>query len=392
MRPLEGIKVLDLSRVLAGPTASMILADLGADVIKVERPGKGDETRTWGPPFKGGESAYYMSCNRNKKSITLDLKKGREILNMLIKGSDVIILNFLPSTLSKLKLTYEDVKKVKGDIIWASITGFGLTGPLSGEPGYDVLIQGLSGFMSITGEREGPPMKVGVAICDIFTALYTVIAIMAALRKREITGEGAMIDNSLLECSMASLANVAANFLIGGKVPQRYGNQHPNIVPYQAFLAKDDYFILAVGNDLQFKRLCEVIGRPELSSDSRFKTNPDRLKNRDLLIGILENIFREKPRDYWVSKLKKANIPVGPVRNVKEAFTDPHINERGFLQNVKHPTAEKITLFKNPIHMDGKTFDIYMHPPLMGEHTEEILNELGFSREDIINLREEGVI
>lgn len=383
---------MDLSRVLAGPTASMILADLGADVIKVERPNIGDETRRWGPPFKGGESAYYMSCNRNKRSMTLNLKTGRQILQRLIKQSDVVLLNFLPDTLKKLKLTYEDIKSIKKDIIWASITGFGLSGPLSGEPGYDVLIQGLSGFMSITGEPNGPPMKVGVAICDIFTALYTVIAILAALRKRDLTGEGAMIDNSLLECSMASLANVAANFLIGGVVPGRYGNQHPNIVPYQAFLAKDDYFIVAVGNDEQFKRLCKVIRREDLADDIRFKTNPDRLKNRDILIPILEKIFREKPRDYWISELKKANIPAGPVRNVKEAFTDSYVYEREFLQEISHPTGGKITLFKNPIHMDGNTFEIYRHPPLLGEHTEEILKELGFSDSDIENFKEEKVI
>ncbi len=392
MKPLKGLRVLDLSRVLAGPTASMILADLGADVIKVERPNIGDETRRWGPPFKGGESAYYMSCNRNKRSMTLNLKTGRQILQRLIKQSDVVLLNFLPDTLKKLKLTYEDIKSIKKDIIWASITGFGLSGPLSGEPGYDVLIQGLSGFMSITGEPNGPPMKVGVAICDIFTALYTVIAILAALRKRDLTGEGAMIDNSLLECSMASLANVAANFLIGGVVPGRYGNQHPNIVPYQAFLAKDDYFIVAVGNDEQFKRLCKVIRREDLADDIRFKTNPDRLKNRDILIPILEKIFREKPRDYWISELKKANIPAGPVRNVKEAFTDSYVYEREFLQEISHPTGGKITLFKNPIHMDGNTFEIYRHPPLLGEHTEEILKELGFSDSDIENFKEEKVI
>ncbi len=392
MKPLTGIRVLDLSRVLAGPTASMILADLGASVIKVERPHTGDETRTWGPPFKGGESAYYMSCNRNKRSMTLNLKTGRKILTRLVEKSDVVIVNFLPQTLEKLKLTYEEMKKIKNDIIWASITGFGIESSLANEPGYDVLIQGLSGFMSITGEPDGPPMKVGVAICDIFTALYTVIAILAALRKRELTGEGAMIDNSLLECSMASLANVAANFLIGGIVPRRYGNQHPNIVPYQAFLAKDDYFIVAVGNDEQFKRLCKVIHRKDLAEDERFKTNPKRLKNRDLLIPVLEKIFREKPRDYWIRELKKNNIPAGPVRNVKEAFSDPYVYERNFLQDIQHPTAGKITLFKNPIHIDGNTFEIYRHPPLLGEHTQEILKELGFSEKEIEHFKRANII
>lgn len=392
MKPLSGIKVIDLSRVLAGPTASMILGDLGAEVIKIEQPEKGDETRAWGPPFAGGESAYYLSCNRNKKSMTLNIKKGYHILEKLIEKSDVVLLNFLPETLKKLKLTYEDIKKIKPDIIWASITGFGIESSKSNEPGYDVLIQGLSGFMSITGERDGPPMKVGVAICDIFTALYTVIAILAALRRRDITGEGAKIDNSLLECSMASLANVAANYLIGGIVPKRYGNQHPNIVPYQAFKAKDDYFIVGVGNDKQFKRLCKVIGMPELAEDERFKTNPKRLENRDILIPILEKIFLTKKRDHWIKLLKEAHIPTGPVRNVKEAFTDPYVKERDFAQDVPHPTAGKIKLFKNPIHLDGKTFPIYMHPPLLGEHTIEILKELGYKDDDITNLRKNKII
>ncbi len=392
MKPLSGIRVLDLSRVLAGPTASMILADLGADVIKVERPKKGDETRYWGPPFRGGESAYYMSCNRNKRSITLDLKRGYDILVKLIERSDVLILNFLPETLRKLKLEYEDVRSIKSDIIWASITGFGLDSFRNNEPGYDVLIQGLSGFMSITGEKDGPPMKVGVAICDIFTALYTVIAILSALRRRDITKKGAKIDNSLLECSMASLANVAANYLIGGQIPQRYGNQHPNIVPYQAFKAKDDYFIVAVGNDEQFKRLCEVIGKPELAEDPRFKTNPERLKHREILIPILEKTFAEKERDYWITTLKKASIPAGPVRNVKEAFEDHYVIERHFVEEISHPTAGKIRLFTNPIHMDGKTFPIYRHPPLLGEHTEEILKEIGYNQLEIENLRKNGII
>ncbi len=392
MKPLDGIKVLDLSRVLAGPTASMILADLGADVIKVEQPGKGDETRQWGPPFRGGESAYYMSCNRNKRSITLDIKKGYDILMKLVEKSDVMILNFLPRTLRKLKLTYEDIKMVKPDIIWASITGFGLDCSKNNEPGYDALIQGLSGFMSITGEKDGPPMKVGVAICDIFTALYTVIAILSALRRRDITKEGARIDNSLLECSMASLANVATNYLIGDIVPQRYGNQHPNIVPYQAFKAKDDYFIVAVGNDDQFKRLCKVIGKPELAEDNRFKTNPERLKHRGILIPILAKIFAEKERDYWINLLKSENIPSGPVRNVKEAFDDPYVKERHFIEEILHPTAKRIKLFRNPIHMDKDTFPIYRHPPLLGEHTEEVLKELGYSNMDIQTFKKRGII
>ncbi|MEO0236518.1 MAG: CoA transferase, partial [candidate division WOR-3 bacterium] len=344
MKPLEGIKVLDLSRVLAGPTVGMILGDLGADVIKVEKPGEGDETRGWGPPFAGGESAYYMCANKNKRSITLNLKspEGREILEKLIKRSDVVILNFLPDVLQNLKLTYEDIKRIKEDIIWASITGFGLTGPKSTKPGYDVLIQGISGLMSITGEPDGEPMKVGVAICDVLTALYTVIAVEAALIRRKITGQGAMIDNSLLEASIASLVNVANNYLIGGIIPKRYGNAHPNIVPYQVFRASDDYIIIGVGNEEQWKRFCKVIEREDLLTDPRFETNAKRLENRDILIPIIEDIIKQKPAEYWLTRLDEAHIPAGPINTVDKAINDEQVRSRNFIQEIDHPTAGKI--------------------------------------------------
>ncbi|MEO0271873.1 MAG: CoA transferase [candidate division WOR-3 bacterium] len=394
MKPLEGIKVLDLSRVLAGPTAGMILGDLGADVIKVEKPGEGDETRGWGPPFAGGESAYYMCANKNKRSITLNLKspEGREILEKLIKRSDVVILNFLPDVLQNLKLTYEDIKRIKEDIIWASITGFGLTGPKSTKPGYDVLIQGISGLMSITGEPDGEPMKVGVAICDVLTALYTVIAVEAALIRRKITGQGAMIDNSLLEASIASLVNVANNYLIGGIIPKRYGNAHPNIVPYQVFRASDDYIIIGVGNEEQWKRFCKVIEREDLLTDPRFETNAKRLENRDILIPIIEDIIKQKPAEYWLTRLDEAHIPAGPINTVDKAINDEQVRARNFIQEIDHPTAGKIKLMKNPIHFGDIDLDIYRHPPLLGEHTEEILLELGYNHEEIKNLKTKGVI
>ncbi|MEO0242477.1 MAG: CoA transferase [candidate division WOR-3 bacterium] len=394
MKPLEGIKVLDLSRVLAGPTVGMILGDLGADVIKVEKPGEGDETRGWGPPFAGGESAYYMCANKNKRSITLNLKspEGREILEKLIKRSDVVILNFLPDVLQNLKLTYEDIKRIKEDIIWASITGFGLTGPKSTKPGYDVLIQGISGLMSITGEPDGEPMKVGVAICDVLTALYTVIAVEAALIRRKITGQGAMIDNSLLEASIASLVNVANNYLIGGIIPKRYGNAHPNIVPYQVFRASDDYIIIGVGNEEQWKRFCKVIEREDLLTDPRFETNAKRLENRDILIPIIEDIIKQKPAEYWLTRLDEAHIPAGPINTVDKAINDEQVRARNFIQEIDHPTAGKIKLMKNPIHFGDIDLDIYRHPPLLGEHTEEILLELGYNNEEIKNLKAKGII
>ncbi|MGB9823728.1 MAG: CaiB/BaiF CoA transferase family protein [Candidatus Hydrothermia bacterium] len=394
MKPLEGVKVLDLSRVLAGPTAGMILGDLGADVIKVEKPGEGDETRGWGPPFAGGESAYYMCANKNKRSITLNLKspEGREILEKLIKRSDVVLLNFLPDVLEKLRLTYQDVKNIKEDIIWASITGFGLTGPKASKPGYDVLIQGISGLMSITGEPDGEPMKVGVAICDVLTALYTVIAVEAALIRRSITGQGAMIDNSLLEASIASLVNVANNYLIGGIIPKRYGNAHPNIVPYQVFKASDGYIIIGVGNEEQWKRFCKVLEREDLATDPRFETNAKRLENRNILIPIIEEIIKQKPSDYWLKKLDEAHIPAGPINTVDRAINDEQVKARNFIQEINHPTAGRIKLMKNPIHFGDIDLDIYRHPPLLGEHTEEILTELGYSKDDIKVLREKGVI
>jgi formyl-CoA transferase len=394
VKPLEGVKVLDLSRVLAGPTAGMILGDLGADVIKVEKPGEGDETRGWGPPFAGGESAYYMCANKNKRSITLNLKspEGREILEKLIKRSDVVLLNFLPNVLENLRLRYEDVKNIKEDIIWASITGFGLTGPKASKPGYDVLIQGISGLMSITGEPDGEPMKVGVAICDVLTALYTVIAVEAALIRRSITGQGAMIDNSLLEASIASLVNVANNYLIGGIIPKRYGNAHPNIVPYQVFKASDGFIIIGVGNEEQWKRFCKVLEREDLATDPRFETNAKRLENRNILIPIIEEIIKQKPSDYWLKKLDEAHIPAGPINTVDRAINDEQVKARNFIQEINHPTAGRIKLMKNPIHFGDIDLDIYRHPPLLGEHTEEILTELGYSKDDIKVLREKGVI
>jgi formyl-CoA transferase len=394
MKPLEGVKVLDLSRVLAGPTVGMILGDLGADVIKVERPGVGDETRGWGPPFAGGESAYYMCANKNKRGMTLDLKSeaGREILEKLIKRSDVMILNFLPDVLESLHLTYEEIRKIKPDIIWASITGFGLTGPKATKPGYDVLIQGISGLMSITGEPDGEPMKVGVAICDVLTALYTVIAIEAALIRRSQTGEGAMIDNSLLESTIASLVNVANNYLIGGIIPKRYGNAHPNIVPYQVFKASDDYIIIGVGNEEQWKRFCKVIEREDLATDPRFETNAKRLENRHILIPIIEGIISKRESKYWLEKLDEARIPAGPINTVDKAINDEQVVYRKFIQEIDHPTAGRIRLMKNPIHFGDIELDIYRHPPLLGEHTKEILLELGYTEEDYLRFREMGVV
>lgn len=389
---LKGIRVLDLSRVLAGPLATSILADLGADVIKVERPGTGDETRGWGPPFAGGESAYYMSANRGKRSITLDLIRGKQILKRLVERSDVVFLNFLPDTAEKLGVSYEKLRQIKEDIIWVCISGFGLDGPLSNKPGYDILVQAMSGLMSITGERDRPPVKVGVAIADVLTAYTAVYATLAALLRREKEGVGAKIDLSLLETTMFSLVNVAYNYLIGGIIPQRYGNQHPNIVPYQLFETSDGYIIVGVGNEQQWKRFCNAIDMPQLAEDPRFNTNAERLKNREKLIPMLEKVFKKLPSKEWIARLEESEIPCSEVLTVDRAFQLPHIKERNFLQEIDHPTAGKIKVTRNPIVADGDRPYVKRHPPLLGEHTEEILQELGFSKEEIEEFRRSGIV
>ena len=393
---LSGVRVLDLSCVLAGPYCSMILGDLGADVIKVERPGIGDETRHWGPPFAApGESAYFLCVNRNKRSITIDLKKaaGIEIVKSLARKSDVLLENFTPGTMEGLKIGYEDIRAISPGIIYCSITGFGPDGPYSNRAGYDLAVSAFGGLMGITGEPDSPPVKVGVAITDVTTGISAQGAICAALYAREKTGLGQRIDLSLLETQVAALVNMASSYLISGEIPKRWGTAHETIVPYQGFETQDKYVIVAVGNDQLWVRFCRVLGKPELSQDARFKTNPLRVKNRKECIGILAPIMKTRPRDEWVKLLNGEAIPCAPINTMDGVFSDPQVIHRNMLLEVDHPKAGKIKLVGVPVKYSQAKAVVRRPPPVLGEHTREILNEvLGYDQARIEDLESSGVI
>ncbi|MDI3328006.1 MAG: CoA transferase [Alicyclobacillaceae bacterium] len=393
-QPLSGVRILDLSRVLAGPFCTMILGDLGADVVKVEAPRGGDETRAWGPPFAGKVSAYYLCANRNKRSIAVDLKtpEGREIVRRLAAASDVVIENFRPGKAEELGVGYAQLKAIRPDLVYCSISGFGQTGPYRHLPGYDFVVQAMSGLMSITGEADGPPVKVGVAVADVFTGLFAAVGILSALRVKERTGVGQHIDLALMDAQIAALVNVASNYLVGGRVPGRYGNQHPNIVPYQTFEAADGEMAVAVGNDRQFRRLCEVLGRPELAEDPRFATNDRRVENREVLIPLLQERFREKDRKAWMAALAEHEIPCGPIQTLDQVFADPQVQARELVRTLVHPTAGEVPVVFNPIKLSETPAQIRRHPPELGEHTEEVLLELGFIPEQIRDWEAAGII
>ncbi len=383
MQPLQGIRVLDLSRVLAGPYCTMVLGDLGADVIKVEPP-EGDETRGWGPPFAGGESAYYLCVNRNKRGMVVDLKtdEGKKILRELALQSDVFVENFRPDILKKFGLDYETLHELNPKLIYCSITGFGQTGSMKDKPGYDFMIQALGGLMSITGEPDGEPMKTGVAVVDLFAGQNAIIAILAALQARTLTGRGQHLDISLFDSQLGWLANVASNYLISGKLPKRHGNAHPNIVPYQSFQASDGWFAIAVGNDKQFEALCTVIGRSEWGSNSRFAKNSGRVENRDELIPLLKSIFLTRSVSEWLALLDQAQIPCGPINNFEQVFSMPTLNEREMLVRMNHPTIGELPLVGSPLKMSDTPVEYRLPPPLMGEHTEEVLRELRYGDDE----------
>jgi len=376
MQPLNGIRVLDLSRVLAGPYCTMVLGDLGADVIKVESP-QGDETRSWGPPFAEGESAYYLCVNRNKRSIVVDIKtaEGRDILYRLIQRSDILVENFRPGSLARFSLDFESASALNPNLIYCSITGFGQMGPLRDKPGYDFMIQAMGGLMSFTGEPDGEPMKVGVAVADLFAGQNATIAILAALQARTQTGKGQHIDISLFDSQLGMLANVASNYLISGNLPNRYGNAHANIVPYQSFQASDGWFVIAVGNDAQFATMCKLIGENELVNDLRFATNSARVQNRDALISILKPIFLTKTVNEWLSLISD-EFPCGPINNLEQTFSMSQVESREMLIHMEHPTIGELPLVGSPLKFSDMQVEYKLPPPRLGEHTEEVQKEL----------------
>lgn len=387
--PLQDIRVLDLSRVLAGPYCSMILGDLGAEVIKIEAPGGSDDTRNWGPPFQEGVSAYYLCANRNKQSLTLNLKteKGQEILKKLVAQSDVILHNFKTGTMERLGLDYETLQDINPGIIYCSITGFGESGPYKNLPGYDFIIQAMSGFMSITGDETSGPQKVGVAITDVLTGLYASIGIQGALMERVHSGTGQKLDLSLYDSAVSSLINIGSNYLMSGEVPERLGNQHANIVPYQVFQSKDGEMVVAVGNDRQFQSLCEIIGKPELAKDQRFQTNPDRVKNRSLLVPILQEELQKETTYIWKLKCQKAGVPFGPIHTIQELTKDPQLRARDMFITAEHPKAGTINMIGSPLKFSKTPVNINHYPPEPGEHTDELLQRIGYTKEEIETLR-----
>jgi len=402
MQPVGDIRVLDLSRALAGPFCTMMLGDLGADVIKVELPKLGDESRGWGPPFVGkptesypGESAYYLAINRSKRSLTVNLKgpEGKEIIRRLAAISDVLVENFRTGTLDKMGLGYEQLKTLNPRLIYCSITGYGRTGPYAERPGYDFVMQAEGGIMGMTGPVEGPPYRVGISIVDITTGMFAATAILAALRARDISNEGQQIDLSLLDSSATILANVASNYLVGGVEPRRMGNAHFNIAPYEVFQARDRWFVLGAANARQWEMLCEVVGRPELKSDSRFATNQDRVANRTLLQAALNEAFATRDAIEWVERLQEAGIPSGLINSIADVFNHPQAETRQLKIEIEHPTAGLLGFPGYPYKLSKTPAQAQRPPPLLGEHTEEVLTELlGYSAEDLARLREIGAI
>jgi crotonobetainyl-CoA:carnitine CoA-transferase CaiB-like acyl-CoA transferase len=403
--PLSHVKVLDLSRILAGPWAGQVLADLGADVIKVERPGAGDDTRSWGPPFlkdRSGaetkEAGYYLSVNRGKRSVTLSIDKpeGQRIVRALAARADIVLENYKVGTLARFGLGYEDLKAVNPKLIYCSVTGFGQTGPRRDQAAYDFMIQAMGGMMSVTGERDdkpgGGPQKVGIPIVDLMTGMYAAVAVLAALARREVSGAGEYIDIGMLDVQVATLANQAMNFLVSGKAPRRTGNAHPNIQPQDVFACRDGQIALAVGNDGQFAKLCEVLGQPALAQDERFAKNASRVRNLAVLHPLVAGLLKERDRSHWVAALDAAGVPAGPINAIPEVFEDRQVKHRRMLVEVPHPLSGTVPQVASPMRFTAAPLVHDRAPPLLGEHTVEILREIGIGDVEIEQLRESRVV
>jgi formyl-CoA transferase len=392
---LTGYRVLDLSRILAGPYCTMILGDQGAEVIKVERPGTGDDTRTWGPPFSGGESAYYLCCNRNKKSIVIDLNQpaGVELVKELAKISDVLVENFTPGLTRRFGLDFETIHELNPRLVYASITAYGQDGPYKQRPGYDMVLSAVGGLMWITGEKNGNPCKVGVAITDVLTGVYASSAITSALLYRERSGKGQYLDISLLDVQVAGLANIASNYLVAGKEATRWGTAHESIVPYQVFNTQDRPIAIAVANQKLWVNFCEATGKKEWLKDPRFESNPRRVENRKMLLPLIDELLAKKTCDEWMEILVAAAIPCGPVNNMQHLFADPQIKHRNMIAEIPHPTIGTLRLAGIPIKYSETPSSVRLHPPLLGEHTDSVLTEiLGYSPDKIKSLKAQGAI
>ena len=389
---LQGLLVLDLTRILSGPFATMTLADLGADVVKVEQPGQGDDTRQWGPPFQGEEAAYFLAVNRNKRSLAVDLKSAEGILAVreLALTADVLVENFRPGTAERLGLGYEELSKANPGLIYASISGYGQTGPDSERAGYDAIAQARSGIMSVTGEADGPPVRVGVSSADLVAGMWATIGILAALHEKQRSGLGQWVDISLLDGSVSWLTYVSSGYFASGEIPKRYGSAHPTIAPYQAFPTADGFVMVAVGNDGLWRRFASALERDDLVADERFATNPSRVANRDILIPLIEQSMIGRTTSDWVRLLDQAGVPVGPIQTVDEALSDPQVIARGMVAELQHPTAGTLRVVGCPIRLTRTPATVRTAPPLLGQHTNDILAGLGFSGGRIASMREAG--
>jgi crotonobetainyl-CoA:carnitine CoA-transferase CaiB-like acyl-CoA transferase len=402
MQPLEGIRVLDITRALAGPYCTMMLGDLGADVIKVERPEIGDETRGWGPPFVGkpygpypGESAYFIATNRNKRSVTVNIRteEGQEIVRRLAGISDILVENYRTGDLDKLGLGYPDLHRLYPKLIYCSVSGYGRTGPFANRPGYDAILQAEGGMMSVTGPVEGPPSRVGIPIIDITSGMFASTAILSALHAREKTGEGQLVDVSLFESHIARLSNVASNYLVGGEPPRRLGNAHPNLVPYQAFPARDGWLIVGIANEKQWGLLCDMLGRPDMKTDSRFTPNGNRVANRKILVDELTEIFSQRDVNDWLADMASAGLPCGPINSIPDVFSHPQAQARNMIIESEHASAGTVKMPGFPYKLSQTPAEIHRPPPTLGQHTEEVLTSLlDYSPENVALLRDKSAI